>query len=146
MLVWLITVIRAGSTPFGSIQMFTVSMLVIHFIQLPKISNIRSTKSQTSNISRLGLQLSLCNILKPGVNSRMKMYLEQRWQAMLQLHLSDLQLYCLPGCSYIRDLTILNTWKYSHSSNVLFHRPLNKLLSNGSWQMCFPKQRLVAFN
>ena len=34
-----------------------------------KISNIRDTKSQNINVSRLGLQLSKCNILKPSVNS-----------------------------------------------------------------------------
>ena len=38
-----------------------------------KISNIRRTKSQNLNVSRLGLQLSLCNILKPSVKWRMKM-------------------------------------------------------------------------
>ena len=32
-----------------------------------KISNISRTKSPNSNVSRLGLQLSLCNMLKPGV-------------------------------------------------------------------------------
>ena len=48
-----------------------------------KISNIRHTKSWNLNISRLGLQWSLCNILKPSVKWRMKMYLEQRGQAML---------------------------------------------------------------
>ena len=45
-------------------------------------SSIRRTKSQN-------LKLSLSNPLKPGVKSRMKMLLEQRRQAMLQLHLSD---------------------------------------------------------
>ena len=38
------------------------------------------------------------NPLKPGVKSRMKMQLEQRRQVMLQLNLSDQQLYCLLGC------------------------------------------------
>ena len=38
-----------------------------------KISNISRTKSQNSNVSRLGLQLSLRNILKPCVKWRMKM-------------------------------------------------------------------------
>ena len=38
-----------------------------------KISNISGTKSQTSNVSRLGLQLSLRNILMPSVNWSMKM-------------------------------------------------------------------------
>ena len=35
--------------------------------------NISSTKSQNVNVSGLILQLSLCNLLKPGVKSRMKM-------------------------------------------------------------------------
>ena len=39
----------------------------------PKISNIRGTKSQILNDSRLVLQLSAPNPLKPGVKSRLKM-------------------------------------------------------------------------
>ena len=35
------------------------------------------------------------------------MYLEQRRQAMLQLHLSDQQLNCLLKCAYIRDLMVI---------------------------------------
>ena len=38
-----------------------------------QVSNIRRTESQNLNVSRLGLQLSLRNILKPGVKPRMKM-------------------------------------------------------------------------
>ena len=38
-----------------------------------QISNIRRTKSQNLNVSRLVLQLSLYSRLKPGVRSRMKM-------------------------------------------------------------------------
>ena len=38
-----------------------------------QVSNIRGTKSQNLDVSRLGLQLSLRNILKPGVKPRMKM-------------------------------------------------------------------------
>ena len=38
-----------------------------------KISMIMSTKSQKLNVSRLALQLSLSNPLKPGVELRMKM-------------------------------------------------------------------------
>ena len=63
-----------------------------------KVSNIRRTKSHYLNDSRLVLQLSLPNRLKPGVKSRKKMQLEQRRQAMLQLHLSDRQFYCLQRC------------------------------------------------
>ena len=53
------------------------------------------TKSHNLNVSHLILQLSLHNLLKPGVKSRMKLWLEQHQQAMLQLHLSDKQLYYL---------------------------------------------------
>ena len=63
-----------------------------------KSLNIRCTKHQDLNNSPLALQLSLPNPLKPGVKSGMKMSLEQRRQAMLQLHLSDEQFYCLPMC------------------------------------------------
>ena len=38
-----------------------------------QISNISRTKSRNLNASRLVLQLSLCNILKPGVETRIKM-------------------------------------------------------------------------
>ena len=60
-----------------------------------QISIIGHTKSQHLNVPCLVSQLSLPKPLKPGVKSRMKMSLEQRRQAMLQLHLSDQQFYCL---------------------------------------------------
>ena len=41
------------------------------YIDYRKISNIRRTKSQNLNVSRLGLQVSLRNILKPSVKWRM---------------------------------------------------------------------------
>ena len=59
----------------------------------PKISNIKRTKSQNLNDSSLLLQLSFPNPLKPSVETSMKMWLEQHRQAMLQLHLSDQQVY-----------------------------------------------------
>ena len=65
-------------------------------------SNIKHTKSQNFNVSRRVLQLSLHNLLKPGVQSRMKMYLEQRWEAMLQLDPNDWQFYCLLRCALFR--------------------------------------------
>ena len=58
------------------------------------------------------LQLSLPSPLKPGVNSGMKMQLEQHQQAMLQLHLSDQQIYCLLRCTYIRGLKVIADVKY----------------------------------
>ena len=78
----------------------------LNFIHHNKISNISHTKYHNLNVSHLILQLSLPNPLKPGVKSRMKMQLEQRRQAVLQLHLSDQQFYCLKGASYIRGLIL----------------------------------------
>ena len=46
---------------------------VMSFSYYRKVSNIRRTKSQNLNASRLILQLSLPNPLKPGVKLRMKM-------------------------------------------------------------------------
>ena len=63
-----------------------------------KTSNISCTKYQNSNVFRLVWQFSLPNPLKPGVNSMLKMWLEQHRQAILQLHLSDQQVYCLIRC------------------------------------------------
>ena len=51
-------------------------VLLVAFLTMCKyreVSNIRSTKSQHFNVSRLVLQLSLPNPLKLGVKSRMKM-------------------------------------------------------------------------
>ena len=76
-----------------------------------KSSNISHTKSQQLNVSRLVLQFSLPNPLKPGVKLRMKMYLEQCWQMILHLHLSDQQFYCL---------LILDVWLYINYFLTLF--------------------------
>ena len=46
----------------------------------------------------LVLQLSLPNSFRLGVKSRIKMWLEQRRQAMLRLHLSDHEFNCLLRC------------------------------------------------
>ena len=61
----------------------------------------------------------LANPLKPGVKSRMKMQLEQRQQAMLQLHLSDQRFYCLSRCqlqgaTYIRVLALYPNCIYTY--------------------------------
>ena len=60
-------------------------------------SSISCTKSKNFNVSRLVLQLSLPNLLKPDVKLKMKMSLEQRRQAMLLLYLNQ-QSYCLLRC------------------------------------------------
>ena len=63
-----------------------------------QVSNIRRTKSQNLMVSHLVLQSSLANPKKTDVKLRMKMYLEQHRQAMLQLHPSDQQFYGLLRC------------------------------------------------
>ena len=85
---------RQWTWPLQQKQKFQSCAIILY----RQISNIRRTNSQTLNVSRLVLQLSLPNPLKSGIKSRMKMYLEERRQAMLQLHMSDQQCYCLVGC------------------------------------------------
>ena len=67
----------------------------------PETYRQTSSKSRTKysnlNVSCFVLQLPLPSLLKPGIKSRMEMWLEQRRQTMLQ-HLSDQQFYCLLGC------------------------------------------------
>ena len=63
------------------------------------------TKFQNWNVSCFILQLSLPNPLKPDVKSRMKMWLGQHQQAMLQLHLSDQQFYC-PRCDVYKRFMV----------------------------------------
>ena len=60
--------------------------------------NIRPTQYQNWNVSRLILQFSLPNPLKPSVKSKMNMQMEQRPQPMPKLHLSDQEFYCLLRC------------------------------------------------
>ena len=48
-------------------------MALYHIDKYPKICNIRRTKSQNFNVSRLVLQLYMPDHLKPRVKSRMKM-------------------------------------------------------------------------
>ena len=54
-------------------------------------TSLSHTESQNLNVSRLVLQLSLPNPLKPGVKLRIKLKFEQHREVMLQLHLSDQQ-------------------------------------------------------
>ena len=68
---------------------------VTHTYECRQIPSISRTKYQHLNDSRLILQLPWPNPLKPGAKSRMKMQLEQRRQAMLQLHLSDHQFHII---------------------------------------------------
>ena len=56
-----------------------------------EIFNTKRTTSQNLNVSRLALQMSFPNPLKQGAKSIKKMLLEQRRQAMLQLHLNNKQ-------------------------------------------------------
>ena len=70
-----------------------------HISKYCQVFNIRLTKSQQFKDSHTVLRLSLPNLLKPDVKSRMKMQLELRRQAMLHLHLSDGQFYCLLMCA-----------------------------------------------
>ena len=81
-----------------------------HFECLPQNSDISRTRSLNWNDARLVLQLSLPNALMPGDKPWMKMKLEQRRQAMLQLHLIDQHIYCILSCPlYERSDGIVET-------------------------------------
>ena len=86
--------------PLCTLLMLPVILIVrgIMLCGYRQFSNMRRTKSQNLNVSRLVLHLSLPNPLKPCVKSRMKMQLQQRRQAMLQIHLNDHQSCCLLRC------------------------------------------------
>ena len=56
---------------FRRVLGFLVVFLVVY--TYCQIFDMKSTKFQTFNVSRLVLQLSLRNILKPGVKPRMEM-------------------------------------------------------------------------
>ena len=91
--------------------------------------NIRLNKSQNLNDHRLVLQLPLPNPLKPGSEWRCGWSSADR--AMLQLHLSDQQFYCLLRCGLYQkfndtslppvtwqDMCKCVTWK--HNAQLLF--------------------------
>ena len=86
-----------------------------------QISNTSRTKSQNLNVCRLVLHLSLPN---PCVRSRMKIQLEERRQAMLQLHQSDQQVYCLLSCS------LSLRWRNNDRDGVSNHQPRDCLLNH----------------
>ena len=104
-------------------------------------SNIRGSKSQNLDVSRLVLQLSLCNLLKSGVKSRIKIKLEQRRQAMLQLHpttslISEIWRYVVPylqhAMSKYSGLACRRTLVYS---NCFIDDMLFKIFPH--WLHCF---------
>ena len=74
------------------------SILVRMSEQVPPCSEY-TVKSPNLDVYRLIVQLSSPNPMKLCTKSWMKMYLEQRRQAILQLHLSDRQFYCLLRCN-----------------------------------------------
>ena len=77
-----------------------------HPRQTPSISR---TNYQHLNVSHFVLQ---SNPMQPGVKSKMKMPLEQRRQAMIQLHLSDQQVN-----SPLRRI-MLEVWQYSNCPTI----------------------------
>ena len=72
--------------------------ITIRHIEVPSNLWYEHNKSQILNVSRLVLEFSLPNPLKPIVKSRMEIKMEQRRQAQLQLHQSDQQFYYLRVC------------------------------------------------
>ena len=104
--------------------------VLIYYLQTSSTSR---TKSQNLHVSWLVLPLSCPKPLKPGVKSQMKMYLERRRQAMLQLHLNDRQFYGLLRCVLYQrfdgspnegcqDTKKVNfKWYFYHTVTPVFH-------------------------
>ena len=102
-----------------------------------QISNITGTKYQNLNVSHPVLQISLCNLSKSSDESKKKLQLEQRRQAMIQLHLSDQNMCCLLRCglylkwddivqSYPNSKEITYTCIKYYKSKILFtHLPIS---------------------
>ena len=59
-------------------HILSINIAILQHVAIYKytINKISRTKSKILNVSRLGLQWSMCNILKPSVKWRMKMQLE----------------------------------------------------------------------
>ena len=114
-----------------------------------KISNISGTKSQNLNVSRLGLQLSLCNILKPGVKpsedvvgaaptgdapttsewstiylpTKVRLILET-WRYLQWLHPSRI-LAEIPVCSHISQAPVYDRGQLCNQSQLIQVHSLN---------------------
>ena len=91
-------------------------------------SDIGHTKYQNLNGYHLVLQLSLSNLLKPGVKSERKVQLEQRRQVTLQLYLSDQQSYDLLCCDLYEKLDVTSYLLYWYWLVVLLNLSLNYVL------------------
>ena len=75
--------------------------------------------------------------MTPGVKSRMKMQLEQRLQAILQLHLSDQQLE-------VWEYILRSIDEYSHEQNELLLPEVSALLFNydNDLNQCWPRSSI----
>ena len=103
------------STYYGFEIIYMIFSLHIHLYIYFQISNIRRSKSQNLNVSRLVLHLSLPNLLKPCVKLRMKMCSNYIW--LINNSIAH------KGVSYIRDLTVyihtyISIWIFIYINNI----------------------------
>ena len=89
-----------------------VRYINVHVKRYRKISSLRHTKSQKLNDSRFILQLSLPNPLKPGLKSRMKMYI---W-LIIKL-IDNLGVYYIRGLP-VCELVNLNPESHLHTWSI----------------------------
>ena len=66
--------------------------------ELEQLERLRSEDTPRRPMITHTIDQFMLNPLKPDVKARMKMKLEQRRQAMLQLHLNYRQFYCQLRC------------------------------------------------
>ena len=93
-----------GHTRSSALKWFLVcwnqtgSVVRIDNIYLPSILWYKTHSIPKHNCFSSHLAVVFAQSIETSVKLRMKMYLEQRRQAMLQIHLSDQQFYCLLRC------------------------------------------------
>ena len=87
---------------------------------LPLTSNIKCTEYQNLNVSRLVLHVSLSNLLKPGITSRMKMLLEQLMFTCMHacVYFCVYVLICVDACMYMCTLMFM-----TRDSQVILFSP-----------------------
>ena len=93
---------------------------VLHCFFLPLTSNIKCTEYQNLNVSRLVLHVSLSNLLKPGITSRMKMLLEQLMFTCMHacVYFCVYALICVDACMYMCTLMFI-----TRDSQVILFSP-----------------------
>ena len=131
-------IIRANDNQVSCYYSYLDSSAGVAGSAWPETYHQTSKKSRTKysnlNVSCFVLQLPLPSLLKPGIKSRMEMWLEQRRQ-----HLSDQQFYCLLRCDLYQrfDFTCRDSVSMKNTTaniQIIFYTPVWKTGRIMPWQ------------